>query len=127
MTIFRDMMLGFPLLVFFLIGGACGVVFVAPRIYSHRGLFRSAAPQPERAWEDQADLLEANVSVTPLGSSTVEQLRVAALEQARGVFGRDVELHIYAVGKLHTMPSGKVSSCVIVRRLSPEGAAHDRA
>lgn len=127
MKILHDMMLGFPLLVFFLIGGACGVVFVAPRIYSHRGIFQSPAPQPERTWKDEADLLDANVTVIPYDSRTVSQLREAALEKGREVFGPAAQLSIEAVGKLHTLPSGKVSSTVLVRRLSPEGAAHDRA
>jgi hypothetical protein len=127
MMMVRNVMTVFPLLVFFLAGGACGALFVAPRMYSHRGVFRSAEPQPERRWEDETDLLTVTPSVQP-GGDGAERLGAAALAEAAEVYGPDAQLSVEAVGRLSVGPgSGKLYGTVVVRRLSPEGAAHDRA
>jgi hypothetical protein len=55
----KDLLLLFPLLVFFLAGGVCGALFVAPRLGWHRP---AAAPAPVpcrwRHLEDTPDMLD---------------------------------------------------------------------
>jgi len=114
--IFKDVVLVFPLLVFFLAGGACGVVLVAPRL----GWYRPAAAVPVQRWQDSADVLKASVSVTSgCGRDTIAELRSAALEQGYVVYGEDAQLCIEAVGALGYI-NGKVHSIVVVRRLPDE-------
>ncbi len=111
----KDLLLLFPLLVFFLAGGACGVLFVAPRLGWHRLAAQSAQPPCRRRHlEDSPDMLDVYATAAAGGLAA---LKADALERAARVYGVDAWLQVEAVSQLTTLPSGKLSGHVTVRCL----------
>jgi hypothetical protein len=116
----KDLLLLFPLLVFFLAGGVCGALFVAPRLGWHRP---AAAPAPVpcrwRHLEDTPDMLDVYATAVTGGLPALE---ADALDRAALVYGPDARLQVEAVRHLATLVSGKLSGQVTVRCLPGQGA-----
>jgi hypothetical protein len=102
----------------FLLGGVTATFLVAPRIAPRVAVRPASAPRVA----DCPDVLVTRVTVRPGSGDVVGLLRAAALSQACGVYGVNAELRVEATGQLEQLPSGAVTSRVVVRQLHEGGS-----